>query len=101
MADGSLHAVGQVRHTFHVEAYAEIDVLVRALGPFAVQGARIVGAELTERDGRVAIRIEVSGMTMARADLTAERLRAMPAVLGVGLGWRAAPQLVATSHTID
>lgn len=88
MADGNAPLVPEVRHTFLVEAHAEIDVLSRVLGPFAVQGARIVGAELSERAGQVAIRIEVAGMAMARAELLVLRLRALPAVVSVGLAWR-------------
>lgn len=88
MADGCSRLAAEIRHTFLVQAHAEIDILVRVLGPFTVQGARIVGADLTERGGQVAIRIEVMGMGMGRAEHLTARLRALPAVLAVGLGWR-------------
>lgn len=93
MADG-FGPAAEARHTFLVEAHAEIDILVRVLGPFAVQGARIVGAELTEREGQVAIRIEVMDLAVGRAELLMTRLRALPAVIGVGLGWRAAARVL-------
>lgn len=88
MADVCRPLVAKARHTFLVEAHAEIDILLRVLSPFAVQGARIVGAELSERAGQVAIRIEVVGMAMGRAELVVARLRGLPAVLRVGLAWR-------------
>lgn len=87
MADGCL-TLAATRHTFLVQAHAEIDILVRVLGPFNVQGARIVSADLTERDGQVAIRIDATGMTTQRAELTAQRLRGMASVSSVGLVWR-------------
>lgn len=88
MADGCGPLLPDVRHTFLVEAHAETDVLLRVLNPFAIQGARIVAAELSERAGQVAIRIEVIGMAMARAELVMSRLRGLPSVLAVGLAWR-------------
>jgi hypothetical protein len=94
MADGCSRPAAEVRHTFLVQAHAEIDVLVRVLGPFTVQGARIVAADLTEREGQVAIRIEVMGMPAGRAEHLTARLRALPAVLAVGLGWRSETPLL-------
>lgn len=103
MADGSFRPADQVRHTFHVQARAEVDILMRVLGPFAVQGAHIVGAELTERAGEVAIRVETIGLRMPRAELLMTRLRGTPAVLAVGLGWFTPAPCVAgaATHTID
>lgn len=89
MADGSRHPAAGVRRTFLVIARGEGDILLRVLAPFAVQGSPIVAAELTARAGQAAIRIEVAGMAMERAEHLAERLRAIPAVTSVGLGWRA------------
>lgn len=89
MADGSFSPGLGGRRTFLVTGQDEADLLLRVLAPFAVQGARIVAANLTVEAGQAAIRIEVAGMDMGRAQHLAERLRAMPAVAGVGLGWKA------------
>ncbi len=89
MADGSRHPGADVRRTFLVLARGEGDVLLRVLAPFAVQGSPIVAAELTACAGQAAIRIEVAGMEMGRAEHLADRLRSIPAVTSVGLGWRA------------
>jgi hypothetical protein len=93
MADGFVSA-SEPRRTFLVQAQPELDILLRVLSPFAVQGAQIVAAEMVGHGPRVAIRVEVRGLPLARAELLCERLRAMPSVLGVGLGWRAEAQAV-------
>jgi hypothetical protein len=75
--------------TFLIEARAEGDVLLRVLGPFAVQGARIRAMEASEGAGGLHIRIETAGIGANLAEHVVGRLRAMPAVTTVGLGWRA------------
>lgn len=91
MADGS-HLAARQRRTFLIEARPQADVLLRVLGPFAVQGAQIVLMEAAQDAGRTSIRIEAAGVGIELAEHLVERLRAMPAVLGVGLGWRAAAE---------
>lgn len=88
MADGSRLAAPP-RRTFLIEARPQADILVRVLGPFAVQGAQIVLMEAAQDAGRTTIRIEAAGIGAELAEHLVERLRAMPAVVGVGLGWRA------------
>lgn len=88
MADGSRFAAPH-RRTFLIEARPQADILLRVLGPFAVQGAQIVQLEAAQDAGRTTIRIEAAGLGAELAGLLVERLRAMPAVIGVGLGWRA------------
>lgn len=78
------------RRTFFIEAGRDGDLLLRVLGPFAVQGAEIAEMTATQGGGGVSIRLEVSGLSQARAEHLAERLRALAAVTGVALGWRAA-----------
>lgn len=78
------------RRTFFIEATPSCDVLMRVLGPFAVQGAQIRDMTATECRGGVSIRLEVSGLTLARAEHLALRLRGLSAVTVVALGWRAA-----------
>jgi len=88
VADGSNLAALR-RRTFLIEARPQADILLRVLGPFAVQGAQIVLMEAAQDAGRTSIRIEAAGIGTELAEHLVERLRAMPAVLGVGLGWRA------------
>jgi hypothetical protein len=87
MADGSFSA--PVRHTFIIEADAATDLLLGILAPFAVQGAAIMATELTQGFHGISIRIEAGGLTLQRAEHLVERLRAMPLVTSVGLGWMA------------
>ncbi|HYE46173.1 MAG TPA: hypothetical protein VEA44_10420 [Caulobacter sp.] len=76
------------RHTFVVEAAGGPDVLLRVLGPFALQEATITDLRLDRRADAVSLFIEASGVTDARAALIARRLEGLAAVRGVGLGWR-------------
>ncbi|WP_312166942.1 hypothetical protein [Phenylobacterium sp.] len=78
------------RRTFLIEARPETDILLRVLGPFAVQGAQILVLEAVQGTARTSIRIETAGLGADGAGHLVERLRAMPAVSAVGLGWRAA-----------
>lgn len=78
------------RRTFLIEARPEPDIVLRVLGPFAVQGAEILILEAEQGASRTSIRIEAAGLGADTAGLLVERLRAMPAVTAVGLGWRAA-----------
>jgi hypothetical protein len=76
------------RHCFVVEALDAPDTLVRVLTPFAVQGARLTGVVLDPAPGALAIRIEADGLDSKRADTLLRRLRGLPAVTAVALGWR-------------
>lgn len=87
MADGSL--VPAERRTFLIEALPQADILLRVLGPFAVQGARVLVMESEQRAERTSIRIEVGGMDAGTAAHLVDRLRGIPAVRAVGVGWRA------------
>ena len=76
------------RHTFVVEAAGEPDVLLRVLGPFAVQEATITDLRLDRTGGSVSLFIEACGMGDDRALLIARRLEGLAAVRGVAFGWR-------------
>ena len=78
-------------HTFIVDVHEEPDTLMRVLGPFAVQEARITGIRLDPSPVGLSIAIEASGLSPERADLIARRLGSLAAVRRVGLGWRDAP----------
>ncbi|MBA4013039.1 MAG: hypothetical protein C0481_14320 [Phenylobacterium sp.] len=78
------------RRTFLIEARPEADIVLRVLAPFAVQGAQILTLAAEQGADRTSIRLEASGVGPDVAGLLVERLRAMPSVTTVGLGWRAA-----------
>lgn len=78
-------------HTFVVDAHEESDTLIRVLGPFAVQEARITGIRLDATPRGLSIAIEASGVSSERAELIARRLDGLAAVRSVGLGWRHVP----------
>lgn len=99
VADGAGYVTPDNRRIFLIEARDASDVLQRVLAPFAVQGVRIAAADLTERGGKVAIRVEVADMTAVRADTLVQRLRGMPVVLGVGMVWRAGRSVAGASQT--
>lgn len=80
----------ETRRTFLVRAKPEIDVLLRVLGPFAVQGAEILSLEAVQGEGAVSIRIEAGGLSPDLAAYLVTRLRGMPVVTQVGVGWRVA-----------
>jgi hypothetical protein len=77
------------RHIFLIEMDAAPDALLRALGPFALQGASVTRLELTTCDGRMALRVEATGVCADTAARLSHRLGALPSVRGVGLGWSA------------
>ena len=82
------------RHCFVVEAADEFDALVRVLTPFAVQEARLANVTLDQGPHGLRIRIEADGLSSQRAETLLQRLRGMPVVLGVAIGWRQ-PQMAA------
>jgi hypothetical protein len=93
VADNYPPAVGEDagvgrRHLFLIECPDAADALVRLLGPFAVQQARLVTVAASIADGRLVARIEVEGMSPDRAQNLSLRLKQLPAVTGVSLGWR-------------
>ena len=82
------------RHCFVVEAADEFDALVRVLTPFAVQEAQLSSVTLDHGPHGLRIRIEADGLSSQRAETLLQRLRGMPVVLGVAIGWRQ-PQVAA------
>ncbi len=78
-------------HTFVLDVHEEPDTLMRVLGPFAVQEARITGIRLDPGPAGLSIAIEASGMSPERAELIARRLDGLAAVRRVGHGWRSIP----------
>ncbi|MDO9338445.1 MAG: hypothetical protein Q7T61_18785 [Caulobacter sp.] len=78
-------------HTFVVDVHEQVDTLIRVLGPFAVQEARITSIRLDPGPAGLSIAIEARGVSAERAALIARRLDSLAAVRRVGLGWRDAP----------
>jgi hypothetical protein len=77
------------RHIFLIEMDAGPDALLRALGPFALHEATVVGLDIEHRDGRQTLRVEATGLCRDLAARLGRKLQALPAVRGVGTGWRA------------
>lgn len=75
--------------TFLIQARPEADIVLRVLTPFAVQGAQILSLAAEQGPGATSIRLEAGGLDADVAGQLVARLRAMPAVTTVGLGWRA------------
>lgn len=76
------------RHLYLIECPDAADALVRVLGLFAVQQARLTTLAAHAADGRLAARIEVEGLTPDRAQHLCLRLKQLPLVTSVSLGWR-------------
>ncbi|HEY9233960.1 MULTISPECIES: hypothetical protein [Phenylobacterium] len=76
------------RRTFLVRARPARDALLRVLGPFSAQGAEILSLQAEQGDDAISIRIEAGGLGADVAGHLVERLRGMPLVTQVGVGWR-------------
>ena len=73
------------RQEFRIEADPDRDVLLRILGPFAVQGAELVDVRhvLTEKGAWTVV--EATRLEPERAELLRLRLLQVPSVRGVRL----------------
>lgn len=78
------------RHCFVVDAVEAPDTLVRVLTPFAVQGARLMSVVLGRAGAGLQIRVEADGLDDERAETLTRRLRGLPSVEAVAVGWRCA-----------
>lgn len=81
----------ETRRTFLVRTRLAQDALLRVLGPFAVQGAQILNLQAEQGADAISIRIEAAGLSLDLAAQLVERLRGMPLVTQVGVGWRVSP----------
>ena len=79
------------RRLFLIEMEGGADALLRVLGPFAVQGATVTGLDLRTSPGGVELRIEAGGLGEQPALQLGAKLRGLPVVRTVGLGWLAGP----------
>ena len=81
----------ETRRTFLVRVHAAEDALLRVLGPFAVQGAKILSLQAEQAGDAMSIRIETGGVSLDLANQLVARLRGLPLVTQVGVGWRVSP----------
>ena len=75
----------QTGHEFHVEADPDLDLLLRILGPFAVQGAVIADVRHVQTETAAWSVLEVIGLDPDRAELLRLRLSQVPAIRTVRL----------------
>ena len=80
-----------VRYAFRIEADPIPDVLLRLLGPFAVQQAVIAATRHEQTGARAWTMIEVTGLEPARAEHLGRRLGEIACVRSVRLERAGAP----------
>ena len=73
------------RHEFHVEADPCFDVLLRIVGPFAVQGAILTDFRHVQTGDAAWTVVEASGLDGGSAELLRRRLAQVPSVRNVRL----------------
>ena len=71
-----------------VEREPTADALLRVLGTLAVQQVQLIEVRFTTTGGGFAARLEIERMSLQRVEHLARRLRQLPAVTAVSLGWR-------------
>ena len=79
------------RYVFFIEGRNEVDLLVRILTPFAVAGAKLAAVEFDVADGRAIARLQVDGLSQARAEHLCAKIGSAPAFSRVGFGWVGQP----------
>ena len=80
-----------VQRSFAVEMVHAPDGALCVLGPLVLSGADILSLHMDRRGDRLAIRVVVQDLEAQRAETLRRRLEALPGVISVGAGWRAAP----------
>jgi len=76
------------RRLFLVTAEDTPDALMRVLGVASVQQVRLRALTAHPDGADISIRLEIDDQGEARAQVLAARLASVPAVRGVGHGWR-------------
>jgi hypothetical protein len=95
MADGvypapgplALAHAGERARLFLVETDDAPDALLKVLCVFAVQQVALATVAFERSGGRGRVRIEADRLDGARADHLSARLRSVPIVRGVSIGW--------------
>jgi hypothetical protein len=83
---GSPAEAGQ--HLFILEARNDDDALLRVLGCFAVQQARLVETRAVADGPLLSMRIIAQGLSANRAERLRRRLCELPLAARVSVGWR-------------
>jgi hypothetical protein len=73
---------------FLVETSDTGDALLRVLGCFAVQQARLVETRAVVDGARLSMRIVAQGLTSHRVELLRRRISELPLAATVSVGWR-------------
>jgi len=82
---GALAEAGQ--HLFILEARNDDDALLRVLGCFAVQQARLVETRAVAEGPMLSMRIIAQGLSAGRAERLRQRLCELPLAAQVSVGW--------------
>ena len=76
---------------FIVDAPDSDDALMRVLGCFAVQQARLVETRAVVDGARLSMRIVAQGLSASRVDQLRRRISELPLAPTVSVGWRSKP----------
>ena len=76
---------------FIVEAPNSDDALMRVLGCFAVQQARLVDTRAVVDGARLSMHIVAQGLSPRRVELLRRRISELPLAATVSVGWRSRP----------
>lgn len=79
----------QRTHIILVECIDASDVLLRVLGMATIQQAHLVSVTFKADHGKAEVRLEVTGLSSARAAHLCQRMQQSPLVTSTALGWRA------------
>ena len=82
-------APAATRYVFVVDAADGADTLMRVLGVFAVQQAKVSALSFASKGGRATVRLEAEALERQRAEHVRLRIAQLPAVSNVAFGWRA------------
>jgi hypothetical protein len=85
---GALAEATHGQHLFILESRNDDDALLRVLGCFAVQQARLVETRAVADGPMLSMRIVARGLSPSRAELLRRRLCELPLAAQVSVGWR-------------
>ena len=88
---GVLAEVVLDQQLFIVEAPDTGDALLRVLGCFAVQQARLVDTRAVVDGARLSMRIVAQGLSPGRVEQLRRRISELPLSATVSVGWRSGP----------
>jgi len=87
----ALAAAAADQQLFIVETSDTGDALLRVLGCFAVQQARLVETRAMVDGARLSMRIVTKGLAPHRVELLRRRISELPLAATVSVGWRSGP----------